>query len=137
MGPVLPFLSDSPAQLKATVAEAAAAGASHVTPIVLHLRPGARQWYLSWLAEQHPGLVGRYRSLYGPGAYAPRAYQQRITDQVSQFAAACGVGRAGPAQARRLRPRRPPAAPGPGQPGSGQPAPQRADRPAAVQLALL
>src|SRR6202008_3041624 len=41
MGPVVPYLSDSPAQLAAAVKQAAASGAVHVTPIVLHLRPGA------------------------------------------------------------------------------------------------
>ena len=54
MGPMLPYLSDSPAQLEATVRQIAAAGATRVTPIVLHLRPGAREWYLQWLREQHP-----------------------------------------------------------------------------------
>src|SRR6266568_8084602 len=61
MAPVLPFLTDSPGQLAATVREIAAAGPAHVTPIVLHLRPGAREWYLRWLGEQHPRLVPRYR----------------------------------------------------------------------------
>ena len=51
MGPVLPFLSDSPAQLEAAVREIAAAGAARVTPIVLHLRPGTRDWFLRWLGE--------------------------------------------------------------------------------------
>jgi DNA repair photolyase len=41
MGPIVPFLSDSPAQLAATVRETAQAGAASVSPIVLHLRPGA------------------------------------------------------------------------------------------------
>src|SRR6202046_1967258 len=36
MGPVLPFLTDSPAQLEQTVRLAAEAGAAHVPPIVLH-----------------------------------------------------------------------------------------------------
>src|SRR5215469_1193142 len=53
MGPVLPFLTDSPAQLETTVRLAAEAGAAHVSPIVLHLRPGAREWYLRWLQETH------------------------------------------------------------------------------------
>src|SRR5262249_20108771 len=63
MGPVLPLLSDSPAQLDRTVRQIAEAGAASVTPIVLHLRPGAREWYLAWLAETPPDLVGRYRQL--------------------------------------------------------------------------
>ncbi|HMG64653.1 MAG TPA: Rv2578c family radical SAM protein, partial [Streptosporangiaceae bacterium] len=57
MGPVLPFLTDSPQQLEETVRQIAAAGAAHVAPIVLHLRPGAREWFLGWLGDQHPGLV--------------------------------------------------------------------------------
>jgi DNA repair photolyase len=130
MGPVLPFLTDSPAQLEATVRLAAEAGATHVTPIVLHLRPGAREWYLRWLGEHFPGLVKPYLSLYGRGAYAPKAYQQQIAEQVRELAERHGVGRAGPAGARRIgpprerRPDRPAARPG-------------ATPPEAVQLQLL
>jgi DNA repair photolyase len=105
MGPVVPFLSDSPAQLEQTVREIAAAGAVHVTPIVLHLRPGAREWFYAWLGEHHPGLVPRYRALYRSGAYAPRAYQQRIAAQVAELARKHGVGRASPGQARAIPPR--------------------------------
>jgi DNA repair photolyase len=93
MGPIVPYLSDSPAQLAATVRLAAEAGASHVTPIVLHLRPGARQWFLRWLGEAHPELVPRYAELYGPGAYARKDYQSRIAAQVRELAERFGVGR--------------------------------------------
>jgi DNA repair photolyase len=106
MGPVLPFLTDSPAQLEATVRLAAEAGAAHVSTIVLHLRPGAREWFLQWLRESHPDLVGRYRELYARGAYAPKAYQERISQQVAELAARYRVGQASPVQARRLSPRR-------------------------------
>ena len=96
MGPVVPFLSDSPAQLEATVRQAAEAGATHVSPIVLHLRPGAREWFLAWLGEHHPALVPRYRGLYGRGAYAPRDYQERISAQVRELAERHQVGRNSP-----------------------------------------
>jgi DNA repair photolyase len=96
MGPVVPFLSDSPAQLDATVRQVAEAGASQVSPIVLHLRPGAREWFLAWLAEHHPALVPRYRELYGTGAYAPKAYQRQIGEQVRSLAERYGVGRGAP-----------------------------------------
>jgi DNA repair photolyase len=102
MGPVLPFLSDSPAQLEDTVRQIAQAGAARVSPIVLHLRPGAREWYMAWLAEQHPRLVRPYRQMFGAGAYAPREYQRRISATVAELAAKHGVGRASPAQARRV-----------------------------------
>ena len=97
MVPVVPYLSDSPAALAATVRQAADAGAAQVTPIVLHLRPGAREWFLRWLREAHPELVPRYGELYGRGAYARRDYQERIVAQVRELAERYGVGRgAGP-----------------------------------------
>ncbi len=128
MGPVLPFLSDSPAQLEQTVRQIAQAGAARVSPIVLHLRPGAREWYLAWLAEHYPELVGRYRELYGPGAYAPKYYQRQITAAVSDLAAKYGVGRASPANTRSIRASR--RAPGP---AAGPAAPMEPG----VQLSLL
>ncbi len=102
MGPVLPYLSDSPAQLDRTVRQIALAGAARVSPIVLHLRPGAREWFMAWLAQRHPSLVSPYRRLYGTGAYAPKDYQQRISASVAELAAKYGVGRATPAGARRI-----------------------------------
>lgn len=112
MAPILPYLTDSPGQLQTAVREIAAAGATHVTPIVLHLRPGAREWFLSWLAEHHPELVPRYRDLYRRGAYAPKAYQQEITGRVRELARAYGVGtRAG--ASRYIRPEPPESRPRP------------------------
>jgi DNA repair photolyase len=110
MGPVLPFLTDSPDQLAATVKAVADSGASGVSPIVLHLRPGAREWYLDWLARTHPDLIASYQRLYGAGAYAPRAYQQRISAMVADLARQHGVGRSSPAAARRIAGQRGPQA---------------------------
>ncbi len=106
MGPVIPFLSDSPAQLEAAVSQIAAAGATQVTPIVLHLRPGIREWFLGWLRTYHPGLVGRYLELYGRSAYAPKAYQARIAGQVRELADRHGVGRPRPGLGHGRRPPR-------------------------------
>ncbi len=129
MGPVLPFLTDSPAQLERTVRLAAEAGAAHVTPIVLHLRPGAREWFLRWLGENFPDLAGSYRRLYGSGAYAPKAYQHQIAEQVRELARRYGVGRATPGQARRIQPRATEPRRGP----QAEPPPE----PEPVQLSLL
>jgi DNA repair photolyase len=133
MGPVLPFLTDSPAQLEATVRQIAAAGAAQLTPIVLHLRPGAREWFLLWLREQHPGLVEPYRRLYGSRAYAPADYQQRITGRVRELAARYRIGKTGPRAARSLPPRQA------GRTTGGQPAraPAAGGQAAGVQLSLL
>jgi DNA repair photolyase len=92
MAPILPYLSDSPEQLRATVEAIARSGARSVTPLVLHLRPGAREWYRDWLAAHHPDLVPRYRALYRGGSYVPSWYSDRVTAAVREFAAACGIG---------------------------------------------
>jgi DNA repair photolyase len=92
MGPVVPFLSDSLAQLDAAVRRIAQAGATHVTPIVLHLRPGTREWFLGWLRDTHPELIGKYQALYRRGAYAPKDYQSLISDRVRELAGHYGMG---------------------------------------------
>ncbi|MBW1600553.1 Rv2578c family radical SAM protein [Streptomyces sp. JJ66] len=123
MAPVIPFLSDSPAQLRATVRAIAAAGASSVTPLALHLRPGAREWFMAWLARHHPHLVRPYEALYADGPYAPKWYQRRITGQVHELAAEYGIGPSRADAPRRLQAHHPP--------------PQEEPDSAGVQLTLL
>ncbi|WP_433572799.1 Rv2578c family radical SAM protein [Streptomyces sp. CA-251247] len=103
MAPVIPFLGDRPDQLRATVKAIAASGATSVTPLVLHLRPGAREWFMAWVAEHHPHLVRRYERLYAEGAYAPKWYQRRITRHVHELAAEFGIGPANRGMPRRIR----------------------------------
>ncbi len=102
MAPVIPFLSDGPDQLRATVRAIAAAGATSVTPLALHLRPGAREWFMTWLDRHHPGLVRHYEALYADGAYAPKWYQRRITRQVHELAAEYGIGPSRPGAHRAV-----------------------------------
>ncbi len=103
MGPIIPYLSDSPAQLEAVVRQAAEAGATHISPIVLHLRTGAREWFLRWLREAHPELGPRYAELYGRGAYARKDYQARIVGQVRELAGRFFAGRAAAVSPRTAR----------------------------------
>ncbi|MFJ6787130.1 Rv2578c family radical SAM protein [Streptomyces angustmyceticus] len=132
MAPVIPFLGDAPDQLRATVRAIAEAGAGSVTPLVLHLRPGAREWFMAWLERHHPQLVERYRTMYGDGAYAPTWYQRRITRQVHEFAAEYGIGPSRPAAARRIAPANPSTA------APGTPADDRPDSPPGpTQLTLI
>jgi DNA repair photolyase len=91
MAPILPGLTDTDDEIERTVAAIAAAGAGGVTPLVLHLRPGAREWYGRWLAREHPRLVPRYRSLYRNGAYAPDGYQREVTARVRTAARRYGL----------------------------------------------
>ena len=74
VAPVLPLITDSDHDLDQLLGQVAAAGASGATIFALHLRPGAREWFLRYLGEQHPDLVGRYEELYRGGAYVARSY---------------------------------------------------------------
>jgi len=81
LAPIMPGLNDDPDQLAALVERAAEAGAAHITPIVLHLRPGVREAFWHWLEATHPGLVPHYSQLYGPGSrggQAAKAYRDGI-----------------------------------------------------------
>jgi DNA repair photolyase len=94
LAPVLPYLTDSRDQLAAAVRGAAEAGADYVSPIVLHLRPGAREWWQAWLGREHPDLLPRYAELYGERSYAPQAYRDRVVATVRELAADHGIGAA-------------------------------------------
>jgi DNA repair photolyase len=102
MAPILPGVTDTDDSIEETVAAIAAAGAGSVTPIALHLRPGAREWYRTWLAREHPGLVSRYRTLYRGGSYLPQSYQQEVTARVRAAARRYGLHRADPGEARSV-----------------------------------
>lgn len=119
MAPVIPFLGDRPEQLRATVRAIAASGATAVTPLVLHLRPGAREWFTSWLGQHHPHLVSRYERLYAAGAYAPKWYQRRVTRQLHDLAREYGIGPARAELPHRVRPTGTAEPPLPGSPGTG------------------
>jgi DNA repair photolyase len=110
VAPILPGITDDEAHLEATVAAVAAAGAVSATPLPLHLRPGAREWYLSWLNRTRPELVGRYRDLFRDGSYSPAAYQREVTARVRTLARRYGIGLARPGEARQVPepPDRPP-----------------------------
>ncbi|HEX9892164.1 MAG TPA: Rv2578c family radical SAM protein [Actinomycetota bacterium] len=102
MAPVVPFLSDDEASLEDTVRAIAEAGATHVYPIALHLRTGAREWFLRWVEEHRPDLLPKYQAMYTRGAYAPKAYQKDLADRVHRLARRYGIGRGSPSTARRI-----------------------------------
>jgi DNA repair photolyase len=104
MAPIIPFLSDSEEAMEETVKAIAEAGATHVAPIVLHLRMGgSREWWMGWLRENRPDLVPKYRELYGDRAYAPKEYQTEIGASVARLARRYRVGDTTGGHARRIR----------------------------------
>jgi DNA repair photolyase len=83
------------------VAAAIDAGATHVSPILLHLRPGVREEFLPWLAETYPDLVERYEELYRK-PYAPTAERDALGRRVSGLIRSLGGVRRAPAPPARF-----------------------------------
>jgi DNA repair photolyase len=93
LAPVLPGLTDTAEQLDAAIGAIAAAGATGVTVIPLHLRPGAREWFMAWLRGAHPGLVPRYERLYARRAYVPAEYRTWLQQRVAPLLTTYGLDR--------------------------------------------
>ncbi len=78
VAPLMPGINDSPELVDEIVSLAGEAGATFVNGIALHLRPGVKEVFMSWLSAARPDLVPRYEKLYEGRAYAPNAERKRI-----------------------------------------------------------
>jgi DNA repair photolyase len=102
LAPVLPGLTDGLADLDAALGAIAAAGATGVTVIPLHLRPGAREWFMAWLGRAHPELVARYEQLYARRAYVPAEYRTWLAQRVAPLLTKHGLDRQKGGAARQI-----------------------------------
>ncbi len=82
VAPILPGITDAPAQLREVVTAAIDAGATQISPILLHLRPGIREQYLPWLEEHYPDLVPRYLQMYRR-PYGPPSARKELGARVA------------------------------------------------------
>jgi DNA repair photolyase len=78
IAPLMPGINDSPDQVEEILRICEQAGASFVTGIALHLRPGVREVFMDWLAGYRPDLVERYEQLYRRRAYLSGEERKRI-----------------------------------------------------------
>jgi DNA repair photolyase len=95
LAPVLPHLTDSEEHLDAALSQIAAAGATGVTVLALHLRPGAREWFFAWLERERPDLVPAYRRLYARGSEASKDYREWLKKQARPILKRYGLGGVG------------------------------------------
>ncbi len=84
MAPILPGISDRPAQLRATAAAVIEAGATQVNPMLLHLKPGVKEEFMGWLEREYPGKVPAYRARHADRAYATAADRRELEDKMSR-----------------------------------------------------
>lgn len=95
VAPVLPWLTDSTERLDELLAAVAAAGATGASALALHLKPGAREWFLARLAEHRPDLVPGYERLYARGAMADPRYRRWLADRVGPLLRRHGLSPSG------------------------------------------
>ena len=105
VAPILPYLTDSDAHLEALVGQLAAAGATSISGIALHLRPGTREWFFAWLRRTHPELVDRYDAAVRAGRVRPQGVRRRPAataggDQADRQSGPAGPGRRAPSRDR-------------------------------------
>ena len=91
IAPVLPYLTDSTEQLVLLVQALAEAGATGISGIALHLRPGAKEWFFQWLGAARPDLVPRYRALYAGGANLRAQLRHEVSNRIRRICDGLGL----------------------------------------------
>ncbi len=103
LAPILPGITDDQDKLRDVVCAAIDAGATHVSPILLHLRPTVREEYMAWLADQYPDLVAWYEEMYRSNAYASARERKETGRRVGDLVHRAGGIRPRPGIAARFR----------------------------------
>ena len=95
--PVLPFLEDDPANIRAIVERAAAAGAHHVIPAWgVTLRDRQRDYFYAQLDQRFPGLRARYERTFGERYFAPSPAADQLEALFCELAARFKLARTVP-----------------------------------------
>ncbi len=91
--PVVPGITDSPADLEALVRAAAEAGADYVFANPLFLKPCSAAVFLPFLEQNFPHLIENYRKRYQDRAFLPPAYGKRLSQLIARFRDKYELGR--------------------------------------------
>src|ERR1700723_2350565 len=92
--PVLPGITDSPADLEALVRAAAEAGAHHVFANPLFLKPCSAAVFLPFLEQNFPSLAENYRQRYHGRSFLPEAYGKRLSQLIHRLREKYKISRA-------------------------------------------
>jgi DNA repair photolyase len=92
--PVLPGITDSPADLEALVRAAAEAGADHVFANPLFLKPCSAAVFLPFLEQNFPALAENYRQRYHGRSFLPQAYAKRLSQLIHRYREKYKISRA-------------------------------------------
>ena len=83
--PVVPGITDSPADLEDVIREAAGSGADYVFANPLFLKPCSAAVFIPFLEQNFPRLAENYRQRYQDHAFLPPAYGKRLSQLVGRL----------------------------------------------------
>lgn len=83
--PVVPGITDAPADLEALIRAAAESGADYVFANPLFLKPCSAAVFLPFLEQNFPHLVENYRKRYQDRAFLPPAYAKRLSELIGRL----------------------------------------------------
>src|ERR1700740_632110 len=90
--PVLPSITDSPANLEAVVGPPPSAGARHIFAGPLFLKPCSAAVFLPFLEQHFPQLVENYRQRYQDSSFLTPSYGKRVAQLIARFRQKYGIG---------------------------------------------
>jgi DNA repair photolyase len=83
--PVVPGITDSPADIEALIRAAADSGADYVFANPLFLKPCSAAIFLPFLEQNFPHLADNYRHRYQDHAFLPPAYAKRLSQLIARL----------------------------------------------------
>jgi len=83
--PVVPGITDSPADLEALIRAASETGADYVFANALFLKPCSAAVFLPFLESNFPHLAGNYRQRYQDRAFLPASYTKRLRELIAKL----------------------------------------------------
>ena len=83
--PVIPGITDSPADLEAVIRAASESGADYVFANPLFLKPCSAAVFLPFLEQNFPHLADTYRKRYQDRAFLPAAYARRLSQLIAHL----------------------------------------------------
>ena len=102
--PVLPWITDGPADLEALVRGVKRRGASYLASRVLFVTTSIEKVWAPFLRERFPALVPVYRGLYRPPRARLESYRRRVSDLIRQLCDKYELGRKPPSGGPLLEP---------------------------------
>jgi DNA repair photolyase len=105
IAPIIPGVTDDERHIEEVVGAAKDHGAAFVSPNVLYLKPGTKEWFMPALREAYPHLAGKYERYYH-GPYAPKDYTAKVIALVDRIKTQHGFGEPVRHRGERQQPQR-------------------------------